>query len=207
MKPKYIIFDLGGVIIDIDFEQTYRAFGKLSGKSNEELHQATFLTKAYEQYESGLITDTEFRNELRTRLALTCSDNEIEAAWNALLLDFNLQALIEIQKLKGQFPMYLLSNTNRIHFNYCNQKLKNQLAGVDFYQLFDQLFLSYEMGHRKPSMEIYKQVVDKLLCNPDEILFIDDLAANINAAKSIGFQTIHLVDNQKIRKELQQMLR
>lgn len=206
MKPKFIIFDLGGVIIDIDFDRTYQAFAKLTGKTREELAKATFLTKAYEKYESGLISDHEFRSEIRNRMNIDCSDQEIDDAWNALLLDFNNAAIAEIQKLKGKTPVYLLSNTNRIHFEYCNQKIKDHTLTDNFHSLFDGLFLSYEMGYRKPSDEIYNQVVEQLGCQPNEILFIDDMEVNIEAANRIGFQTIHLVDNTKIGEELKRRL-
>ena len=206
MKPKFIIFDLGGVIIDIDFDRTFQAFGKLSGKPKEELAKATFLTKAYEKYESGLISDNEFRSEIRFKLNINSSDSEIDDAWNALLLDFNPLALAEIQNMSGKTPLFLLSNTNRIHFQYCNQMLHNQLGGSDFHSLFDKLFLSYEMGCRKPGDDIYNQVIEVLDCQPNEILFIDDMEANIEVANRIGFQTIHLVDNKKIGEELKRRL-
>ncbi len=198
MAIKYVIFDLGGVLIDINFDKTFEAYGQITGKSKENLRQATFLTAAYEDYESGILNDAGFRDALRKQLDISVDDKILDDAWNALLLDFNPQAISLIKELKTKYPVFLLSNTNNIHFNRCNALIKEQNLAENLTSLFDGLFLSYKIGYRKPSERIYQHAIKRLKCLPEEILFIDDLENNIAAARDLGIQTIHLSDNKKI---------
>jgi putative hydrolase of the HAD superfamily len=198
MTIKYIVFDLGGVLIDINFDRTFEAYEQITGKSKEELRQATFLTTAYEDYESGILSDNEFRAALRKQLDISVDDKTLDEAWNALLLDFNAPAINLLKELKQTYPLYLLSNTNNIHFERCNHKIKEQNLAENLTGLFNGLFLSYKIGYRKPSERIYQHAIKRLKCLPEEILFIDDLENNIAAARDLGIQTIHLSDNKKI---------
>ena len=206
MTIKYIIFDLGGVLINIDFDKTFEAYGKLSGMTKDELQQATFMTRAYEEYESGSLTDHDFRNELRQRLNIKHNDQDIDQAWNALLLDFNPPSIEILKEIRTRYPVYLLSNTNNIHFERCNTKIKEQNLAESLTSLFDGLFLSYRIGYRKPSDQIYLHAIKRLKCRPNEILFIDDLKVNIDAAENLGIQTLHLTDNKKIKEQLLERL-
>lgn len=198
MKIKYIVFDLGGVLMDIDFNKTFEAYSKITGNPKETLRDSKLLLDVYLNYESGAITDEDFRNAIRKKLNVDVDDKTIDSAWNALLLDFNSQAISLLRSLKGKYPLYLLSNTNNIHFNHSNQKIATQNLAESLVSLFDGLFLSYRMGCRKPSEEIYQQVIKQLKCLPQEILFIDDLELNTKAAEELGIQTILLTDKNKI---------
>ncbi|HQA76491.1 MAG TPA: HAD family phosphatase [Salinivirgaceae bacterium] len=198
MKIKCIIFDLGGVLMDIDFDKTFEAYSKITGNPKEILRDSKPLLDIYLNYESGAITDEEFRNAIRKNLNVNVDDKTIDNAWNALLLDFNSQAISLLRSLKTKYPLYLLSNTNNIHFNHCNQKITEQNLAESLVSLFDGLFLSHKIGCRKPSEQIYQYVIKQLKCLPQEILFIDDLEPNTKAAEELGIQTILLTDNNKI---------
>ncbi|MGI6479173.1 MAG: HAD family hydrolase [Salinivirgaceae bacterium] len=198
MKIKYIIFDLGGVLMDIDFDKTFEAYSKITGNPKEILRDSKLLLDVYLNYESGAITDDEFRSAIRKNLNVDVDDKTIDNAWNALLLDFNSQAISLLHSLKNKYPLYLLSNTNNIHFNHSNQKIAEQNLAESLVSLFDGLFLSYIIGCRKPSEEIYQHVLEQLKCLPQEILFIDDLEPNTIAAEKLGIQTILLTDKNKI---------
>ncbi len=202
MEIKYIIFDLGGVLIDIDFEKTFEAYAKITGKPKETLKQSKPLAGIYLDYESGVLSDADFRNEIREKLHVDVDDKTIDNAWNALLLDFNNNAFNLIHSLKTKYSLYLLSNTNNIHFQHCNQRIVEQGLGESLKSLFNGLFLSYKIGYRKPSERIYQHVIKRLKCLPQEILFIDDLEENIKAAQELGIQTILLTDKSTIVEQV-----
>ncbi len=194
---KAIVFDLGGVLVDIDFEKTITEYGKQTGLSVEEIKKSTFLTSVYQDYEAGYLNECQFRAEVCSRFGISLKPELFDYAWNALLLDFNPTAIELIKHLRQNFPVYLLSNTNKIHFEECNRRL-HQEFNETFESLFTGLFLSYRIGYRKPSERIFQHVVSQTRCKPHEILFIDDLEENIQAANQMGFKTIHLTDNRQI---------
>jgi glucose-1-phosphatase len=118
------------------------------------------------------------------------SDAEIDKAWNAILLDIPAERIELIKKIRQKYPIYLLSNTNNIHIKASNDYLKKAHGISHLDQLFDQLFLSYEMGMWKPDVEIYNSVLKQIKLQPNEVLFLDDNLKNIETANTLGIQTI-----------------
>jgi putative hydrolase of the HAD superfamily len=123
MKIKNIIFDLGGVIIDIDYNLTSEAFKKLGAINFDKLYSQKNQDSIFDNYDIGKISSETFRNTLKFKLDLTISDEEFDKAWNAMLLDLPLARLELIKKLSNEYKVYLFSNTNEIHlkevFNIC----------------------------------------------------------------------------------------
>lgn len=198
MTIKNIIFDLGGVLIDIDFDKTFAAYERISGENRQNIKESQTLYNTYIDYELGKINSAEFRDNIKKGLKINTDDTIIDNAWNALLLDFNPTAINLINRLKPNYTIGLLSNTNEIHFSRCNSKIREQKLSENLISLFDNLFLSYEIGLRKPSPSIYQHVIKHLKCQPQEILFIDDLKENIESAQKTGMKTIHLINNKTI---------
>lgn len=190
MKFKAVIFDFGNVIINIEFQRIYQTFAKFTSKPVAYIEKRITEDQIFRRYETGQFTDEEFREVIRQTLGFPLSDHEVDTAWNAILLDIPTERIELINKIRQKYPVYLLSNTNNIHITASNNYLKKNHGVSSLNQLFDQLFLSYEMGMWKPDAEIYNHVLKKLKLQPNETLFFDDNLHNIESAKKLGMQTV-----------------
>jgi epoxide hydrolase-like predicted phosphatase len=186
-----IIFDLGGVILDIDFKRTELAFAALGMGNFNQYYTLQTVTPVFEKLETGHISPEAFYDQFRQAAQLQLSNEQIMHAWNALLLDFTPARIDLVKQLKERYHIYLLSNTNQIHYNYFTNAYKQQVGG-NFDDLFVKAYYSHQLGLRKPSKEIFKKVIQDENLQAAETVFIDDSEANINAAASVGLQTIHL---------------
>lgn len=196
---KSIIFDLGGVILDIDINKTIAAFDQLNIKGVSTKDILTDNQPLFHQLEIGIISPQEFINALRQthRGVENVSENQIWEAWNALLLTFKKERIDLLKNLRESYNIYLLSNTNLPHRTHFKELYKNQF-GDDFEHLFTRCFYSDEMHLRKPNTEIYLQVAKAIGSNSDDILFIDDLQVNIDEAKACGWNAYCLKNNESI---------
>lgn len=186
-----IIFDFGNVIININPELTYQEFAKASNKSVDKIKFLFEENQVFKKFETGLYSEEEFLDSIRQILGFPLNDIEIIDAWNALLLDVPLERIELLNNLRNRYPIYLLSNTNSIHIKKCNAYFR-QKFNLNVADLFDRSFLSYEMGLFKPDQEIYKTVLKEINLNAEKVLFIDDNFDNIESAKLLGLQTIHI---------------
>jgi putative hydrolase of the HAD superfamily len=187
-----IIFDLGNVIIDIDPSLTSRAFARLGNQIEEP--NGWQLIEHFKVHEKGLVSDDEFRNMVRKTLGKPeITDEHIDHAWNALLLDIGQARVDLLLTLKGQFRTFALSNTNAIHIRKVNQIL-NQTTKYKgtLDSLFEKAYYSHDIKMSKPDAEIYHHILNTENLNPTQTLFIDDKLENIEAAQKLGIQTIHL---------------
>lgn len=186
---KNIIFDLGVVIINIDTDLSVKAMKELGFLNFQESYTLFKQTDLFDRLEKGLINPGDFRNELRKHIVDEVSDDKFNKAWGAMLLDFPKERIDLIKKLSEEYNIYLLSNTNEIHYNQYIQDFKNQY-GFDFNSLFVEAYYSFKMGMRKPDIEIFQTALSESSLNPEETLFIDDLKVNIESAKKTGLQTL-----------------
>jgi len=191
-KIKNIIFDLGGVILNIDFKQTALAFADLGIGNFNEYYTLQSVSPLFEKLEMGLISPEAFYDEFRELVKLPLNNDQIRLAWNALLLDFPPERIHWLKEIKTRYNIYLLSNTNEIHHNAFTKTFKDQIGDGNFDELFINAYYSYKLGLRKPSKEIYEAVLKKENLKAAETVFIDDSMANIEAAKTTGLQTIYL---------------
>ena len=188
-KIKTIIFDLGGVIIDLDEAATTRAFADLSGMPVEVLLSAFQQEAFFQDFEKGLINPLVFRDHIRQALNRELDDESIDTAWNAMLGAIKPARIALLDKLKSVFQVMILSNTNAIHEEAFHRILK-AVAGKDHLQhLVHKVYFSHEMGMRKPDAEIYQKVLNNHALNPAETLFLDDKLANLEGAQQCGIQT------------------
>jgi FMN phosphatase YigB (HAD superfamily) len=186
-KISAIIFDLGGVLLDLDQERTIRTFARL-GVDLEELNTRSTI---FNDFETGKIAAADFRQGIKSVLKGEITDEQIDQAWNAMLLETNPERFEIIGALRSRFKTYLLSNTNSIHIDSFHQYLDG-FSGLNTWNtLFDKQFLSYEIGLRKPGKEIYQYVLDAIGCKGNECLFIDDSVPNLNGAEAAGIHTLH----------------
>lgn len=189
---KAVVFDFGNVIINIDVEKTVLAFSELTFKSPTRIKQLFADAEVFKKYETGFYSDDEFRDVIRQILSYPLNDQEIDQAWNALLLDVPKKRLDFLESLKMKYPIYLLSNTNNIHIEQCKNYFRTKFGIANFETIFNETFLSYKMGLWKPDYKIYDAVINKIGLKPQEVLFLDDNQDNIDAASDLGIQCIKI---------------
>ncbi|MEO0488189.1 MAG: HAD family phosphatase [Cyanobacteria bacterium J06635_15] len=190
-----VIFDLGGVIINIRYENTLDAFSRLCGFDVRLLYTQHRQAPLFDQFETGQISADAFRHGLRQLLNInTATDEAIDDAWNAMLLDIPRSRIDLLQVLRQHKRIFLLSNTNRIH----KAKFDAIFAAAhgdrisDLADLFEQVYYSHLMGDRKPKPSIFQTVIANHNLNPSRTLFIEDTRQHIEGAQQVGLQTFHL---------------
>lgn len=191
-KYKNIIFDLGGVLLNIDYSLVTKAFSALGLSNFDELYSKAHQTKLFDLYEKGQISSEAFRNHVKTCFSTPIDDNTIDKAWNAMLLDLPPERLHLLQQLKTGHRTFLLSNTNDIHIQYINKYLQETFGIAELSGYFEKVYLSYEVGMRKPDAEIFELVLSENNLDPNETLFIDDSIQHIEGAKKLGIHTYWL---------------
>jgi glucose-1-phosphatase len=197
-KIEAIIFDLGGVLLNLDFKRSYDAFAELGfGNAEDEMKRLLLSRPSGENmsffhlYEKGMIGSARFRDELRKFSDKQPSDEAIDRAWTAMLLDLHQENVILLEKLKKYTRLYLLSNTNAIHIETMHGRKDNGPGYSHLAGLFDKVYYSHEVNMRKPDREIFDHVVSDAGLIPENTLFIDDSVHNIEGAKAAGLQAYH----------------
>ncbi len=199
MPPvKNIIFDLGGVIMNIDFKKTERAFEELGFPDFAKYMTQYHITPFFAAYEVGEIDTTEFIKGVLQIAGKPITDREVITAWNALLLDFPPENVALLESIRKKYRIFLLSNTNALHHDAFQQTLYN-LAGKRLEEIFERTYFSHQVHLRKPHVTIYERVLEENQLEPSETLFIDDTASNFSGAEECGIQTFHLKKPMTIR--------
>ncbi|MCF0039926.1 HAD family hydrolase [Dyadobacter fanqingshengii] len=192
-KIKNIIFDLGDVILNIDVPVASKSFAELSGREQAEILELFSKNALFRQFETGELDEAGFRNYIRKILDFSdLSDEAIDTAWNSLLLDLPPERVQLLQNLAKNYRLFLLSNTSSIHITQVNKILEASTGIEKLDDLFETVFLSYEMGLMKPDQRIYEKVLEAAGLKAEETLFLDDNLANIEAASKLGIDTIHV---------------
>jgi putative hydrolase of the HAD superfamily len=190
---KNIIFDLGGVILNLDFQKTIRAFSELSGKPFEAIYTQARQEPIIDAFETGAIPAAEFREGIGRLLGKPLSDTDFDAAWNAMLLDFPPERVQLIESLASQTRVFLLSNTNEIHKVCCDAIFAAtfpEKPGLE--HLFEKAYFSHTLRHRKPHAAAFQHILDAHSLDPANTLFIDDTLQHVEGAQHVGLKAIHL---------------
>lgn len=190
---KLLVFDMGHVFVDFDWEEVCAGFCRASNKSRDDLRD-TFAYCAKLGYESGKIDTAGFLFELNRCLGTNLSLNEFSELWVSTFHE-NQEMAELLGTLKEQRPLYLLSNTNEVHYDHLQEK-------YNVARHFNELILSYQVGSSKPEHTIYKEVLQRSGLPPEDCLFIDDLEQNIKAAKELGINTIHFKGTGDLKDRL-----
>ena len=189
-KIKNVVFDLGGVLINLDFDNCLNAFRK-AGFRDIEKQACQFRGKGFfSQFELGEISPEEFRKAIRKEVSEALSDHEIDDMWNLMLLNIPREKLDLLLELRERYMVYLLSNTNQIHWDYAGEEMFNY-RGFRADDFFEDTFLSFKMHLAKPDKAIYEKVMKEANILPEETFFIDDSETNCRAAAALGIQTHH----------------
>ena len=185
-----IIFDFGDIFINLDKQATVDGLKKIGLSSwNEDLDRLNI------SFEKGQISRDNFLLGIQKHIP-NATIEDILAAWNAVLLDFPLHRLEFLQLLSQKYRLFLLSNTDAIHIDYFEQREGASFYG-DFYQCFEKVYFSYEMGMRKPDAEIYHALIRQHELSPKRTLFVDDKKDNTDAAKALGLHVWNLQVGQE----------
>lgn len=199
---KNIIFDLGGVLLNLDVNRTCQQLAALGGMAPERVKYLSHTVSFFAEYETGFITSAEFRACLRKHLNTVSTDEQLDEAWNAMLLDFPKEKISLLQKLSANHRLFLLSNTNEIHWQAFTARLR-QMGVHDFDAFFERAYYSHKLGMRKPDLGIFRHIVGAHQLMPEETLFIDDTLANVQAAHELGLVTVHLTHPDQLFEILQ----
>lgn len=185
---KNIIFDLGGVIINLDIPKTITEYNKLSKKPFETIYTQLQQSPVFDLFDKGKISETVFFNELSKSIQSKTSLDQLKFAWNAMLLDFPIHRLELLTQLKKRYRLFLLSNTNETHITTFEADLYNQHGYKNLEPFFEKVYYSCRMGMRKPDTEIFDFVLKENNLNPNETLFIDDSPQHVEGAIKTGIQ-------------------
>lgn len=199
---KNIIFDLGGVIINLDYDATREAFIQLGFRDFDAVYSQVQQGGLFDAMDKGEITPGEFRNKIRQCIDRDVSDDEIDAAWNAMLLDVPADRIELLKQLKEKYRLFLLSNTNSIHVKQFSADLQHVYGTPDFTPYFEKWYYSCAMGMRKPDAEIFEYLLNENQLRAEETLFIDDSVQHIEGAQKCGLKTLYLRKGQSLQKAL-----
>lgn len=200
-----IIFDLGGVLLNIDPKKTIDAFAKLGMPQLVANSGLSYDHEIFFRMEQGQVSPDEFRAGVQDLLQKPVPDKLIDDAWTAMLLDFPAVRVKLVQNLRTRFKIYLFSNTNAIHVAKYHDNFRKQHC-FEVSSLFEKDFYSNEIGFRKPSRESFQEVIRLSGVNPEKTLFIDDSNQNVQAATDSGLKGLWLEPGQKIENLLSDYL-
>lgn len=193
-NPRNIIFDLGGVLLNIDYRRTTEAFGKLGLAAPEEAFSKYRQASLFREFEKGTVSAQAFLQKLSEKIP-DASSNDLKQAWCALLGHMPAASFKLLEKLrKGGYGTYLLSNTNEIHKEAFEKHIEEVYGIQKFLGLFDRVYYSHEMGIRKPDAAAFRTVLQENGLAAEETVFTDDTEEHVAAALGTGIRALHLKD-------------
>jgi putative hydrolase of the HAD superfamily len=188
---KNILFDLGGVILDIDVQATLRQFYELEFPAELLNYPHNMTTDLFYKYETGKISTEEFRKEMKRMAGMEVSDEELDGAWNAMIVRIPEERTRLLKSLSAKYNLYMLSNTSPLHAPVFEQ-MYLKASGMEMKNAFRKIYYSFNIGCHKPDLEAWEYVIDDAGIKPEETLFLDDNIHNIKASQELGFQAIHI---------------
>lgn len=186
MQIRNIIFDLGGVLLNLDTQATIEAFRNLGIHQFDNFFTLARQDHLFDKLDKGEYTPEEFYQEIRRISGLELEEHKIDQAWNAMLLDLPSERIKLLEQARNHYNTYLLSNTNSIHYPAYTRYLKEAHGYESLAGLFNNHYLSHEIGMRKPDVEIFSFVIKENGLNPAETLFIDDSPQHVEGSRKAG---------------------
>ncbi len=194
---KNIVLDLGGVLLNISFEKAAEAFRALGVDRFDEYYSKESADQLFEALETGAVSDADFLARMQQYCTPGTPAGAVEAAWNAILLDFRADSVRYLSELKPRYRLFLLSNTNRIHHAAFSRHFL-ETFGRPFDDEFEKAWYSHAIGRRKPYAETFRWALADAGLEAGETLFIDDAGVNVAGAQSVGMQTLLLEPGMRI---------
>lgn len=187
---KNIIFDYGNVIFNIDFLKAQRAWNQLGINNAADFFGHKQQDQIFDKFDRGEVSGEEFRDYIRLKSGNPkLTDEQINAAWNSMLLGIESGNHELLLSLKGRYRTFLLSNINAIHYDHIMTYLKTDFGFDGNDHLFERTYYSHLTGKRKPESRIFELVLNENNLEPAETLFIDDSPQHLAGAEKLGIQT------------------
>lgn len=190
---KAVLFDLGGVLIDIDYRATERAFEQLGVSDFKERYTQLAQNELFDRFECGEISPQHFVNLVLPFAQSGTSPNQVVAAWNAMLGSFPLEKIRLLERLSTTTPLFMLSNTNELHWIEVKRAWQ-KVTTQPMQHFFSAIYLSHEIGKRKPHPQTFIWVCEQMGFEPADVLFIDDSPQHIEGATQAGLQVHYYQD-------------
>ncbi len=191
-----LLFDLGGVILEIDFNRVFEAWGAHSGVPAAVIRSRFQFDAVYESHERGQITAPAYFESLRASLGIDISDAQFTAGWNAIFRGEVPGVAALLRQLKERLPLYVFSNTNATHHAYWAREFAGTLG------YFQNVFVSSDLGRRKPEPEAFAVVASAIGMPFENILFFDDTDENVHSARRLGMHAVHVTSVADVRNAL-----
>ncbi len=205
----HLLFDFGGVLINIDYQRTAEAMRGLSRAGRSVEFTQASQAELFDLFETGHLTPADFRAGLRQHYELQATDAELDAAWHAMLLDVPAERLAYLAELRrAGHQTALLSNTNHLHIAEINRRLAAQYGlqnGIA--DCLDRVFYSQEVGLRKPGDAIFAHALHKMNWRAEDVLFIEDSPQHVATARRLGLRVLHLTPPHTLTAALPAALR
>ncbi|MFI5154716.1 MAG: HAD family hydrolase [Chitinophagales bacterium] len=195
---RNVIFDLGGVIINLDNKRTENAFAALGAKAFSSYFGHGFAASFFADYEVGKISDQEFVEAMKQMIGREIPDQTIMDAWNALLLDFPSANIELLAKLKDRYRLFLFSNTNSMHLDALRAIFNSQFPGRSLDNFFEKAYYSHILRMRKPDRASFEYIINENNLDPASTLFVDDAFINVEGANAAGLQGYFLEKGKSI---------
>ena len=202
MNPpiEALLFDLGGVIVELDWERVFDHWARCAGKPLAPIRAGFGFDVPYQRHERGEIGAADYYESLRRSLQLDITDAQFDAGWKALFVDTIPETVKMIRAIRGHIPLYLFSNSNAAHQEAWAARFADAL------EPFEKVFVSSEIGRRKPTRESFEHVAHEIGVSPASILFFDDMVENVEGARAAGLQAVHVRSPQDVRDALRPWL-
>ena len=198
-KIKNIIFDLGGVVLDIDETIVYKELEKLGISTSELAHSKEFI-EIMSKFDTGIYTAPTFRKKIKALIGQEkMTDQKFDSIWNAMLLDIPRERVEAIEKIKKHYKIFLMSNTNEIHYDLYVRDLQLRFGYREFDELFNKSYFSFAEHLEKPDPRFFELILDHEGLLPEETLFIDDSKKNIEAAQALGIHIYNIRRDELVR--------
>ena len=198
-RVEAVVFDLGGVLLEIDFGRVFAAWAEYAGVSPEVIRARYRMDAAYEQHERGEISARQYFSSLRDSLGISLSDAQFEAGWNEVVRGEIPGVAALIAQAAQRLPLYVFSNTNAMHYAHWGPSHAGLL------KRFRRLFMSHEMGLRKPEARAFEHIAAEIGVRLPKLLFFDDTAENVHAALALGMQAVQVTSTEDVRIALSRL--
>lgn len=193
-----IIFDLGGVLLDINYWLTIEAFNNLGCSDFESIYTQQKQSQLFDDFETGKVSSETFRKSLQKQMEFSISNVEFDNAWNKMLLQLPEQRIELLEKLNKKFSLFLLSNTNEIHIKAFKKIISSSIGYERFENCFKKVYFSSEIGNRKPNASCFEMVLSENKLSAAKTLFIDDSIQHVEGAYKIGIKTLLIESGEEL---------
>lgn len=197
---KNIIIDMGGVILDIDYNRTVQAFSELGIPDFDRYFTQAKQSGFVEDFEKGSISPNDFRDQIRKITQINFSDAEIDHAWDALILEPSKSKLLALKQLAERYNLFLLSNNNAIHYQKCISTIEQIMPFEAFSSLFKKNYYSHLIQLRKPDQAVFEFVLKENNLRLSDTIFFDDSLQHLESAHNLGLKTLHISPELSIEK-------